>query len=197
MSAIASIPASAPAASAERVAWPRLAWVAPLTLIVAVAVCYGLQTLYVTLDPSLSRMGQLGRPMFTLASEGSVAAILVFAVFALVVPRPIFWYRVVGLIAMVLSWAPDIALGLGGQPMLFALRAVGPLASIGLRGGPPAGGGAPPGGQAGGPPPGFLSGMPWEHVLVLMSLHAAVALVCIGMLTTLARARRPVGKLAA
>jgi hypothetical protein len=31
--------------------------------------------------------------------------------------------------------------------------------------------------------------MPIEHVVVLMGLHAAVALVCITLLTTLAKAR--------
>ena len=75
--------------------------------------------------------------------------------------------------------------------MRLALRYVSPLATIPLpglsgTGGPPSGG-PPPGAQSGGPPPGFLSSMSIEQVLVLMSLHAAVAVVCIAMLTVLTR----------
>jgi hypothetical protein len=157
--------------------------VAPLTLIVAIGVCYGLKSLLVLVDPSLSQMGQLGQPMLTLAIEGALAAIVVFTLFALFVPRAIFWYRIVGVGALVLSWIPDIALGIGGTPMQLAMRYVGPLTSIGRSGG----GGPPPGAQTGGPPPGFFSAMPIEQVLVLMLLHGAVGLVCIGMLTTLTK----------
>jgi hypothetical protein len=132
--------------------------------------------------------------MPTLASEGALAAIVVFILFALVVPRPFFWYRVVGAVALVLSWAPDIGLGLGGAPMRLAMRYVSPLTSPGLfeQGGRPGGpppGGPPPGFAAGGPPPGFFSSTPWEQVLILIVLHTAVALVCIVMLTTLTRAK--------
>jgi hypothetical protein len=175
----------------ERVSWRRVAWVAPLTVVVSVLVCVGLRALFQTLDPSLERMGQLGPPMVVLAVEGAVTAVLVFIVFALVVPRPIFWYRVVGVIALVLSWLPDIGLGLGGTPMRLALRYVSPLTQIGFeggRGGPPPGG-PPPGAGAGGPPPGFPTSVPLEQVLVLMLLHTAVAVVCIVMLTTLTRER--------
>jgi hypothetical protein len=41
--------------------------------------------------------------------------------------------------------------------------------------------------RSGGPPPGFLSSMPIDQVLVLMVLHAVVAAVCIGLLSTLTR----------
>ena len=159
---------------------------APLTLVVAVGVCYGLKSLLVQLDPSLSQMGQLGQPMLTLSIEGALAAIVVFVLFALFVPRAIFWYRIVGLAALALSWVPDIALGIGGTPMQLAMRYVGPLTSVGMSGG----GGPPPGAQTGGPPPGFFSAMPIEHVMVLMLLHGAVGLVCIGMLTSLTKKPR-------
>jgi hypothetical protein len=163
-----------------------LAWVAPLTLIVAVGVCYAIKTLVLLADPTLSRMGQLGPPMVTLTIEGALAAIVVFALFALFVARPIFWFRIVGVAALVLSWIPDVALGIGGAPMQLAMRTVGPLATVGMSGG---GGGPPPGAQSGGPPPGFFSAMPIEQVLVLMLLHGAVAAVCVGLLTTLTRER--------
>ncbi|MBV9579057.1 MAG: hypothetical protein JO057_10750 [Chloroflexi bacterium] len=176
----------------ERISWRRVAWVAPLTVVVSVLVCAGLRILFQTLDPSLQSMGQLGPAMVTLAVEGAVAAVLVFIVFALVVPRPIFWYRVVGVIALVLSWLPDIGLGLGGTPMRLALTYVSPLTRIGFlteaRGGGPPPGGPPPGAGGGGPPGGFAA-TPIEHVLVLLLLHTAVAVVCLVMLTTLTTER--------
>lgn len=194
MSAIASASAIGRPHQAERISWRRLLWVAPLTVVVSVLVCLGLRALVVTLDPSLARMGQLGPAMTTLALEGAVAAVVVFALFTLFVPRAIFWFRVVGVAALVLSWAPDIALGLGGTYMRTAMRFVGPLATLGQSGGPGSGGpppgGPPPGAQTGGPPPGFTSGMPVEQVLVLMFLHTAVAVVCVGLLTTLTREPR-------
>jgi hypothetical protein len=172
----------------RRIASLRLVWVAPVTVVVAVAVCYGLRWLFTTIDPNLQRMGQLGPPMLALTVEGAVAAIVVFVLFALFVPRPIFWYRIVGGVALVLSWLPDVALGMGGAPMGLALRYVSPLTRLPLfdQGGPPPGG-PPPGVRLGGPPPSFTQGMPWEQVFVLMALHAVVAIVCIVLLTTLSQ----------
>jgi hypothetical protein len=173
----------------EQVSFGRLLWVAPLTLVAALAVCFAIRSIVLALDPSLARMGQLQMPMFTLTIEGTLAAIVVFAVFAAVLPRPIFWYRIVGAVALLASLIPDVALALGGTPMMTAMRVVGPLATIGASG--PGGAGGPPAGgpPAGGPPPGFMTGMPIEQVLVLMLLHASVALVSIGFLTTLTRKR--------
>src|SRR6266571_9539217 len=139
MNAVASAPAIERVARTERVSWFRVLWVAPLTLVVALLVCVGIRAAAQTLDPSLSRMGQLGPAMVTLAVEGALAAIVVFVLFALFVPRAIFWYRIVGGVALLLSWVPDIALGMGGTPMQMAMRYVGPLASLGLSG--PGGGG--------------------------------------------------------
>ena len=183
MSALAPAAAIGRAQLGGRVSWPRLAWVAPLTVVAAVAVCSALRILFQTIDPSLNSMSQLGRPMMTLAIEGSVAAVVVFLLFALVVPRPFFWFRVVGVVALVLSWLPDIVLGVGGPAQQMAMRVVGPLATLGLSGGGSPQGGAP----QGGPPPGAFGAMPLERVLVLMTLHTAVAIVCIVMLTTLTR----------
>jgi hypothetical protein len=162
-------------------------------VVAALAVCFGLRSLLQQLSPNLTRMPQLQEPMVTLVIEGAVAATVVFVLFASFVPRPIFWYRIAAVVALLLSWAPDIALGLGGTPMRLAMRYVSPLTSLSIPGlsqpgGPPPGG-PPPGAQVGGPPPGFLSAMPIQQVLVLMLLHAAVALVCVVMLTTLTRVR--------
>jgi hypothetical protein len=90
MSAIASAPAIGRAVRTERVSWLRVLWVAPFTLVVAVLACFGLRALLQSLDPSLSQMGQLGLPMITLTIEGALAAIVVFILFALFVPRAIY-----------------------------------------------------------------------------------------------------------
>lgn len=195
MNAIASAPVIGRLRLADRVSWRRLLWVAPLTVVLSVLVCMGIRAVVQALDPSLARMGQLGPAMTTLAIEGSLAAVVVFVLFTLFVPRAIFWFRIVGVLALVLSWAPDIALGLGGTYMRTAMRYVGPIATIGQSGpgggGPPPAGGSPlPGAQTGGPPPGFLNGMPWEQVFVLMFLHTAVAVVCIGLLSYVAKQSR-------
>jgi hypothetical protein len=165
--------------------------VAPLTLVLAVGACFVVRFLAQLIDPNTRNMPQLQIPMQVLAIEGALAAIVVFVLFALFVPRPIFWYRIVGGVALVLSLLPDVALALGGAPMMTAMRFVGPLTSIGASGGPGGQGSPPPGAGpgAGGPPPGFMSGMSFDQVLVLMLLHVAVGLVCIGVLTTLSRKR--------
>ena len=167
-------------------------WVAPLTVVAAVAVCFVIKTIALALDPSLQRMGQLGPAMPTLAVEGAIAAVIVFILFALFLSRPIFWFRIVAVVALVFSLAPDVALAIGGVPMRLALRYVSTLLSVGESfqggGGRPAG--PPPGVQNGGSPPGFASGTPLEQVAVLMLLHAAVAIVCVVLLTTLPRVTR-------
>ena len=190
MSAVASVSPITRAERTNAISWRRLAWVAPLTVVASVAVCYAIRAAAIGLDPTLQRMGQLGPAMPTLAVEGTVAAVVAFILFVLFVPRAIFWFRIVGSLALLLSWAPDIALGIGGTPMRLALRYVAPLATVGqpFQGARPAV--PPPGAQNGGPPPGFLSAVPVEQVVVLMLLHLAVAGVCIGLLTTLTRRPR-------
>jgi len=186
----------------ERVAWPRLIWVAPLTVLAALAVNFVIRFVVQSLNPRLSRMPQLEQPMITLTIVGSLAAIAMFVVVGLLVrDRPFFWYRVIAIGALLLSWLPDIALAIGGAPAGMAMRVVGPVATFGQpapsgppprgagAGGGPGGGGGGPGG--GGPPGGFSFTVPVEQVLVLMLLHLATALVCIALLTTLMRDRSP------
>src|SRR5882762_1216262 len=163
---IATASTSAAGANVRRdaVSLRRLVWVAPLTLVLAVGACFVVRFLAQLIDPNTRNMPQLQMPMQVLAIEGALAAIVVFVLFALFVPRPIFWYRIVGGVALLFSLLPDVGLALGGAPMMTAMRFVGPLASIGAPGpggpGGPGGGGPPPGGGpgAGVPPPGFLSG---------------------------------------
>jgi len=184
----ASLAASARSVPArEQVSWIRVAWVAPLTIVVALAANLALRAAIQALSPRLGRMPQLEQPLITLTLIGSVAAIVVFVLVALVTRRPFFWYRVVAVVALLVSWLPDIALGLGGAPAGMALRFVSPLATLGSAspgGPPPSVGGGPPGG---GPPGGFTT--PLEQVLVLMLLHLLTAFICVTLLTTLTRAR--------
>jgi len=191
---IASSARSVPAR--EQIAWPRLIWVAPLTVALALAVNAVIRFVLQSVNPRLARMPQLDQPMITLTIMGCLAAIVVFVVVGLVVrDRPLFWYRVIAIGALLLSWIPDIALAIGGPSAGMAMRFVSPLATFGQPGpgGPPPGGG-PPGG---GPPGGFSFTMPVEQVLVLMLLHLATAVVCIVCLTTLMRARPASGDAAA
>lgn len=176
-----SYPSAAPRPNRwDEVSFTRLLWVGPLTVAVALLVNLALKTILIALDPSLAHMGQLGRPLVVLTLEGAIAAVVVFAIMALLVPRPIFWFRIVAVVALLLSLLPDIALALGGAPMRQAMGVVGPLARIGAP--------APTGPRPAGPPPGaVLPGAPPHQVLVLMLLHVATAVVCIVLLTTLAR----------
>jgi len=191
MIATASTPVARSVVRRDQVSLSRLVWVAPLTLGLALGACFFVRFFVQLIDPNTNNMPQLRMPMQVLAVEGALASIVVFVLFALFMPRPIFWYRIVGTIALLFSLLPDVALALGGAPMMTAMRFIGPLTSIGASGagGPGGQGGPPPGAGAGGPPPGFLSGMSIDQVLVLMLLHVAVGLVCITALTTLARKR--------
>ena len=138
---------------------------------------------------------------------------VVFVLMARFVPRPITWFRRLAIVALLVSILPDLALGMGGSTALMGMRAMGPFLSVDIPGlggppGPPPGGGRPPGGGqpgggppgAGGPPgggppgggprPGFVfPAMPPEQVVILVGLHAATALVCVLLLTTLTRER--------
>jgi len=164
----------------EEVSFARLLWVAPLTVAVAVVVNLAIKAIVLALDPSLSHMGQLGRPLVVLTLEGAIAAVVVFTIMAALVPRPIFWYRVVAVVALLISLLPDIALLLGGDARRTSSIVMGPLISVGAP--------APSGPRPAGPPPGApLPGAPLEQVLILMLLHVATAVVCIVLLTTLTR----------
>ena len=112
-----------PAARRDGVSFRRLLWVAPLTVIVALVVNLIIKTLVQAIDPSLSEMPQLGRSLIILTLEGAILAVIVFALMVWLVPHPIRWYRIVAVIALLISFIPDLLLGLGGD-----LRRTGSLA---------------------------------------------------------------------
>src|SRR5215216_6716348 len=120
--------------AAERrdgVSFPRLLWVAPLTVVVALVVNLIIKTLLQALDPSLAEMGQLGRPLVILTLEGAILAVLVFALMVWLVPHPIRWYRIVGVIALVISLIPDLLLGFGGDLRRTGSSMVSPFSRFG------------------------------------------------------------------
>jgi hypothetical protein len=169
----------------DGVSWTRLLWVGPLTVVVALVVNLLIKTVLQALNPALAEMGQLGRPMIILTLEGAILAVLVFALLVWLVPHPIRWFRIVGVIALLLSLIPDLLLGLGGDLRRTGSAMVAPFTRFGAQFFPAQqGGGRPPGG----PSPGeVLPGLPWDRVLILMLLHTATAVVCIVLLTTLTR----------
>ena len=178
-----------PAERRDGVSLTRLLWVAPLTVIVALIVNLIIKTLVQAIDPSLSEMGQLGRPLIFLTLEGAILAVIVFALMVWLVPHPIRGFRIVAVIALLISLIPDLLLGLGGEARRTGSAMVGPFSRFGSIFFPAEqAGGRPPGG----PTPGHaLPGLPWNQVLVLMLLHTAVAVVCIVLLTTLTREPAP------
>lgn len=189
---IATAPSQGPsprverASRRDRVSFARLFWVGPLTVLAALAVNLLIRFVAQSLDPSLARMGQLGTPLISLTLQGAIGAVIVFGIVAAVVPRPVFWYRVLAVIGLLASIVPDIALGMGGATAGWGMRLMGPFLSLGGVSGPPPGAGGPP---AGGPPPGGggLPAMSLEQVALLIILHVATFAVCVGLLTTLTR----------
>jgi hypothetical protein len=174
--------------AAERrdgVSFTRLLWVGLLTVVVALVVNLIIKTLVLAIDPSLSEMGQLGRSLIILTVEGAILAVIVFALMVWLVPHPIRWFRIVAVIALLISLIPDLLLGLGGDARRTGSAMVGPFSRFGAMFFPAEQrGGRPPGG----PSPGdVLPGLAWDRVLILMLLHAATAVVCIVLLTTLTR----------
>src|ERR671913_152897 len=169
----------------DGVSWRRLLWVAPLTVVVDLLVNLAIKTLLQALNPALAEMGQLGRPLIILTVEGAILAVIVFALMVWLVPHPVRWYRIVGVIALLISLIPDLLLGFGGDLRRLGSGMVSPFTRFGAQFFPAPAGGGPPGG---GPSPGeVLPGLPWDRVLILMLLHAATAIVCILLLTTLTR----------
>lgn len=177
--------------AAERrdfVSWKRLAWVAPLTVAAAVLVNMAIAILLRAINPDLNEMGLLGRPNVILTLEGAVLAVIVFALMVWLVPHPIRWYRIVGVLALLISLIPDVLLGLGGGWREAGSGMVAPFSRIGMLLFPSSGGSRRPPAPAAGE---VLPGLPWDRVLILIALHVAAAVVCIVLLTTLTREPAP------
>jgi hypothetical protein len=181
----ATMPYETAADHRDGVSPTRLLWVGPLTVIVAFIVNQIIKTIAIALNPSLADMGQLGRSLIVLTLEGAILAVIVFALMVWLVPHPIRWFRIVAVIAWLISLIPDLLLGLGGDARRVGSAMVAPFSRFGALFFPA----APSGGRpSGGPSPGeTLPGLPWDRVLLLMLLHTATFLVCVVLLTTLTR----------
>ena len=184
------LPTTAPtndagAARRDHVSWKRLLWVGPLTVVLSILVNMAIATLLRAINPDLNEMFLLGRPNVILTLEGAVLAVVVFALMVWLVPRPIRWYRIVGVTALLISLIPDVLLGMGGARREAGSGMVAPFARVGAMLFPSGSGG---GGRPPAPAPGaVLPGLPWDRGLILIALHVAIAVVCIVLLTTLTR----------
>jgi hypothetical protein len=136
------------------ISFVRLLWAAPLVVTAGVAINRLIALAAQTIDPSF---GVPASAITTLTLEGCVGAVLVFAGLAYFVPRPIFWYRLVSTIALVLSLAPVVALGMGGTFARLGLQLISQVEGIGA-GGQPGGGGPMSDG-------GSMPGARWPAVL--------------------------------
>ena len=132
---MATLTAASDTAAERRdgVSFTRLLWVGPLTVVVALLVNLAIKTLLQAINPSLSEMGQLGRPMIILTLEGAILAVLVFALIAWLVPHPIRWYRILGVIALLISLIPDLLLGFGGDLRRMGSAMVAPFSRFGAQ----------------------------------------------------------------
>jgi hypothetical protein len=174
--------------AAERrdgVSGTRLLWVGPLTVVVALLVNLAIRFILQALDPSLNDMGQLGRSLIVLTVVFAILAVIVFALMVWLVPHPIRWFRIVAVIAFLLSIIPDVLLGMGGDARRTGSSLMSPFLRLGALVWPPP---QRAGGQGGGSgAPDVLPALPINQVLVLILLHAATAIVCVVLLTTLTR----------
>jgi hypothetical protein len=102
--------ASAPLAE-ERVSWRRLLWVGPLAIVASVIANQIVQFIALALlniSPDFPPL-MIGPPiMFTII--GVLGAVIVYAIIGRLSRRPIRLFRVIALIALVLSFIPDIGL---------------------------------------------------------------------------------------
>src|SRR5215213_11888491 len=119
------------AARRDGVSFARLLWVAPLTVVVALVVNLIIKTIVQALDPSLKEMPQLGQSLIVLTLEGAILAVIIFTVMVWLVPHPIRWFRIVAVIAWLLSLIPDLLLGLGGDMRRTGSGMVAPFSRFG------------------------------------------------------------------
>ena len=148
---------------ADKPSLKRLLWAGPLTIVIAVMVNLILRFIATALlQPSESFIPLSARgPVAPFTVIGTLGAVIVFALVAQFAPSPIRTYRIISVVALSLTFIPDMLL-------LFGPRS-------------PAGA-APP---VGGPPP--MEGVTFPNVLALMTMHVAAWAVCAFLLPRLTR----------
>lgn len=105
-----STSAQSPAQS-ERIALGRLVWVGPLAVLASVAanlIFTMIANRLLGVSPEFPALTPGAIAMFT--AVGVLAAVVVFALVARFARRPIWLYRRIALVALLLSFIPDLAL---------------------------------------------------------------------------------------
>jgi hypothetical protein len=109
----------------KRVSLARLLWVGPLTVVAAVVanvVFVGVANPLFGVAPDFPALTKEAVAAFT--TVGVLLAVVVFAVVARFARRPISLYRWIAIIALVLSFIPDLALGVLPGPVPVGAREV-------------------------------------------------------------------------
>jgi hypothetical protein len=123
------VSAASAAPAEERVSYRRLLWVGPLAIVASVIANQIVHLLALSLfniSPDFPPL-QFGPPiMFTIM--GVLGAVIVYAIVGRLSRRPIRLFRVIALIALVLSFIPDIGLLTSNMLPGTSLIAVGTLA---------------------------------------------------------------------
>jgi hypothetical protein len=114
----------------ERVSFARLLWVAPLTVVAALLVNLGIRALAQAINPSLVSLPSLQTVYLSFTVLGSLAAVVVFTLLAVSTKKPFTIFRVVAVLALLLSWLPDVGLAMGGQAGAMSMQVVGPLMGL-------------------------------------------------------------------
>jgi hypothetical protein len=111
--------------TAERVSLARLLWVGPLTIVAAVVANVAFVAVANPLfgvGPDFPALTREAVAAFT--AVGVLLAVVVFALVARFARRPISLYRRVAIIALALSFIPDVALGVLPGPVPVGPREV-------------------------------------------------------------------------
>lgn len=111
VSAVSAAPAT------ERVAFGKLLWVGPLTIVAAVAANAIVRLLAAAVlqpDPRFMPLSMAMPIVFT--TIGALGAVLVYAAVGRFAARPIRLYQRIALVALIVSFVPDFLLLGGGMP---------------------------------------------------------------------------------
>jgi hypothetical protein len=98
-------------APAERVAWGRFLWAAPLAIVASVAANAAVRTIAKAIFSVPDEFPPFAFGQFTfLTVAGGVGAMLVFALVGWLSKRPFRLFNWIAGVVLVLSWVPDILL---------------------------------------------------------------------------------------
>ena len=130
-------------AQGERVVWRRLLWVAPLAMVAASVANLIVLWTAVALFPSVSQFPMLGTPQVIASTVVYLLlAAVAFAVVGKLSSRPVYHYRIVAVVALLLSFGAPLSAGAGFMPgasadavtvvTLMLMHVVGAAITVGL-----------------------------------------------------------------